>query len=420
VAFVTHPPSDAAPPPGVLFVLPWNPDNPGGVTQVAINLFRSFAARGDVRPRVLVNLYPAHRPRRLDTLSLGPVDQMFLPLPPGASGNGARTAISGAFRMPVAVARLAAYLRRTKVRAIAVHYPSLTCIVVALARRLADPRIRIALCFHGQDLETLRGGGAFRRRLWRWAVRDCDAVVACSESLGRDVAQAFPAFAHKIRAVHNGVDAEACRAAAGRAAVPAPLDGKRYIATVAAFEEKKAHDVLLAAFREVAREFPDLCLALVGGTGPTLASVRRAATDPALRGRVVMFADLPHEQTLAAIAGAELLVLPSRREPFGIVLLEAGSLGVPVVASRVGGIPEIVEDGASGRLVAPDDAGALARAIAELLGDRAEAARLATNLRRAAETRFTWRRAADRYAAILGLAPAGEPARADGVETAAT
>jgi glycogen(starch) synthase len=129
---------------------------------------------------------------------------------------------------------------------------------------------------------------------------------------------------------------------------------------------------------------------------------------------------LPHEQTLAAIAGAELLVLPSRREPFGIVLLEAGSLGVPVVASRVGGIPEIVEDDASGRLVAPDDAGALARAIGELLGDRAEAQRLAANLRRAAETRFTWRRAADRYAAILGLAPAGEPARADGFETAAT
>jgi 2-deoxystreptamine N-acetyl-D-glucosaminyltransferase/2-deoxystreptamine glucosyltransferase len=85
---------------------------------------------------------------------------------------------------------------------------------------------------------------------------------------------------------------------------------------------------------------------------------------------------LPHAQVPAILGSAELLVLPSMYEELGTVLVEALHAGVPVVASRVGGIPEVVEEGVTGLLVPPGDAAALARAIDTVLGDPELAARM--------------------------------------------
>jgi starch synthase len=95
------------------------------------------------------------------------------------------------------------------------------------------------------------------------------------------------------------------------------------------------------------------------------------------------------------------MVHPARQEPFGLVILEAASLDVPVIACNVGGIPEIVEDGRSGRLVPRDDPGALAAAIAAALGDMDTMRAYAARLRSDAETRFTWERAAAAYARLF-------------------
>jgi glycosyltransferase involved in cell wall biosynthesis len=96
-----------------------------------------------------------------------------------------------------------------------------------------------------------------------------------------------------------------------------------------------------------------------------------------------------------------LLVHPSRREPFGIVILEAASLGVPVITTRVGGIPEIVEDGRCGWLVPPDDPDALAVAIGEALAEPELARRRAAALAADIDARFSWRVAAAAYAALF-------------------
>jgi glycosyltransferase involved in cell wall biosynthesis len=101
-----------------------------------------------------------------------------------------------------------------------------------------------------------------------------------------------------------------------------------------------------------------------------------------------------------------MLVLPSVwEEPFGIPLVEAMASGLPVVATRVGGIPEIVEHGVTGLLVPPDDPDALAGAIAELLVDPSRARELGEAGRRRAEERFSWETVAERlrglYADLL-------------------
>lgn len=114
--------------------------------------------------------------------------------------------------------------------------------------------------------------------------------------------------------------------------------------------------------------------------------------------------NVPHATVIGCLRKAAAFCLPSRIEPFGIAILEAGALRVPVVATRVGGIPEIVTDGITGRLVPADDVAALATALAELLASPQERDRLAENLHRRVRDEFTWQRACRQYLDAAGVA----------------
>ena len=102
----------------------------------------------------------------------------------------------------------------------------------------------------------------------------------------------------------------------------------------------------------------------------------------------------------ALLAASDLLLAPSRREALSLTLLEASACALPIVASHVGGIGEVVEDGASGALVAPDDPAALAAAIAPLLADPARRAAFGARARQRFEAGFTEDAMFDRTIAV--------------------
>jgi glycosyltransferase involved in cell wall biosynthesis len=119
-----------------------------------------------------------------------------------------------------------------------------------------------------------------------------------------------------------------------------------------------------------------------------------------------MIEDLPHGQTLALMGAAAAFVLPSRIESFAIVLLEAGALGTPVIATEICGVGELIEDGVHGALVPPEDPEALAAKILDLhrTPDRLRA--LGEGLRDHVARDFRWSTAARRYVEL-----ATEPVR---------
>jgi glycosyltransferase involved in cell wall biosynthesis len=224
------------------------------------------------------------------------------------------------------------------------------------------------LSLHGADLESIRTGRNAYKRIWQSVMESADAVTACSEDLARQTREFAPRA--RVFVVHNGVDVGLFRAAQRGG-------GPRTILHVGKFEHKKGQDVLLAAFRRLADRLADARLHLVGATGPTLESVQHQVTALGLTGRVRLDVDVPHERIPTFMAEASLFVLPSRREPFGVVLLEAGAAALPVVATRVGGIPELMQDGRTGLLVEPDDPRQLEDALYRVLTDEALAATLA-------------------------------------------
>ncbi len=130
----------------------------------------------------------------------------------------------------------------------------------------------------------------------------------------------------------------------------------------------KGHDVLLEAMAKTTRP----ARLAIAGDGRLADDLRRRADTLGLGARVTFLGRIPEDELAVWYRRASALVLPTRApETFGLVGVEAASHGTPVIASRVGAIPEWLEDGRSGRLVPPNDPDALARAIDELLGDPA-------------------------------------------------
>jgi glycosyltransferase involved in cell wall biosynthesis len=185
----------------------------------------------------------------------------------------------------------------------------------------------------------------------------------------------------------------------GPAPPPAPTEPR--LAIVGRLIPIKGHDTLLAALARVREEVPDVSLEIAGDgqLEPELrATVERRGLPSAVRflGRVAPPAPV--------FERAAVVVVPSRGEGFGMVALEAMERGRAVVASDVGGLPEIVADGRSGLLVPPGDVEALARAIVELAGDPVRAAELGAAGRVRALQEFSQERCTERIAALYGAA----------------
>lgn len=178
---------------------------------------------------------------------------------------------------------------------------------------------------------------------------------------------------------------------------------------VGRLSERKGQDVAVRALAALVDSGHDAALTLVGDCFPgyehVVRGLERLVAELGLGDRVTFagFTDpRPH------LDRAHVALVPSRVEPFGLVAVEALMLGLPVVASDVGGLPEIITDGVTGRLVPPDDPAALAGALADLLADPAAAAELGRAGREDVRVRFSAVTYAERFRRVLHAAPLPE------------
>lgn len=217
------------------------------------------------------------------------------------------------------------------------------------------------------------GRWKYARRVARWAAISLGARVRLLEA-------GVPEG--RIAIIPDGVDlAELDAAPAGRfrAALGLPEDAL-LLGCVASFTPEKDHRSLLAAFRLVAAREPRAWLALLGD-GPLRGELE------ALAGERVRFCG-PSGDLPAVLRDVDVAVLMSTQEGLGSALISAQALGVPAVASRAGGIPEVVADGESGLLVPPGGVEACAEALLRLLGDAGLRARMGAAARARARERF--------------------------------
>ena len=250
-------------------------------------------------------------------------------------------------------------------------------VITGAAAALAGIPVRITTV-HGNYFERTDETGlvGLRKRAlsrgFRTPYRLFDRVIAVSDAVQRDLISrpGIGVPAAKIRVIPNGLDFQRLDASATdpalRSRLGLPPRGA-LVATVANFVAVKGHRWLVAAIPAVRAAVPDATFVLYG-SGPGEDAVRHLVARAGV-GASVVYADARTASALDVIALSDVVVVPSVSEGFGLVVLEALAAGKPVVATAVGGITEIVDDGRTGILVAPRDPVALAKAIVAVIRD---------------------------------------------------
>ncbi len=274
--------------------------------------------------------------------------------------------------------------------------------------RRANPQARIVLHMHCEWLSQIDPA------LLRPRLAQVSAIVGCSRYVVERIVAVFPELAERCAVVPNGVDAQ--RFANGS---PDGTNGHSELLFVGRVSPEKGVHTLLEAFALLARKRDDCRLRIVGPLAaapaefiaricePVLAErlerCYRADYHAALRAmaescgpqRVELSGPRPHEQLPQLYRRARVLINPSLSEAFGMSLIEAMAAGRPVVATRVGGMTEIVADGQSGLLVQADRPQSLAQAIERLLDDPALCEQMGRTGQRHVQRRYTWQHVCD-------------------------
>lgn len=264
-----------------------------------------------------------------------------------------------------------------------------------LAAAFARVPIRVSTV-GGQYFQAVEEQG-FRRarkaalsRTYRSVYGLFDRIVAVSRSLAEDLVHrpGFRVDPGKVAVIRNGIDLPCIpRSSAGVHRETLGLSPTaQVVVTVANFFSIKGHRWLVEAMPRIVQRYPEAMFVLAGD-GNILPAIRRMVGDYGL-GRYVRFVG-PQLEPLELIALSDVVVVPSVSEGLPRVVLEALALGKPVVATRVGGIPEIIEDGETGLLVMPRDPESLADAILAVLSDSALAKILGENGREVVRARFS-------------------------------
>lgn len=345
---------------------------PGGLETMLITLAGELRERG----HEVVPLIPS-RPRGwlAESLEGAGFDVEFYPNPPGWSSALGSLGV------------ILSILRRRRVQIL--HGHDFMASVLGTAAALAA-RIPSLVTLHGSTYYSDRW---HRRSLLGWAARRSSNVVTVSGELGRRLAADLSLPEGHVDVVPNGTRLrKGCRSR-GREILGLGPDDLGILA-VGRIVPLKGLDVLVRALPLLGPGAERVRVA-VAGAGPALEDLE--SMGPTLPGgRRIQYLGM-REDVEDLMAGADIFVMPSRNEALPMALIEAMGAGLPVVASGVGGIPEVVENGREGWLVEPDDPRALAAALSSLIGDGELRDRFGEGGRRRVLERFTSTRMTEDY-----------------------
>jgi|Deesub1362A_J573_1020465.scaffolds.fasta_scaffold00023_15 N-acetyl-alpha-D-glucosaminyl L-malate synthase BshA len=235
----------------------------------------------------------------------------------------------------------------------------------------------LILTIHGSDILVLKKN-PFTKAFVKYVLKNSDKIIAVSEYLRKEAIE-MGVNEDKIIVVYGGIP---------RAIRRKNVEPEDSICFIGSLVKQKGVDILINAVRKVKKSRPNVKLYIVGDgkERKKLEALSKYDPDIYFTGEVGDLSEV--------LSKCKVMVLPSREEGFGLVLLEAMVAGVPVVATNVGGIPEIIEDGVNGLLVESEDPDGLARAILKVLDDEKLRVKLVENGKKIVQ-KYSWERMAN-------------------------
>ncbi len=355
----------------------------GGVEEHVRRVAVELRDRGNA-----VTVWTVDRGEHLGKRRLDGIEVRYLPTPLPA--RSVRAGARFLRRLPASMLAWARAYRSFRPEVLHVHCfgPNGTY-ALALATLTRTP---LVVTGHGETLGD--DHGIFQRSAlsaWslRRAMRVADAVSACSGFALADLRDGYGLRGGVVTG--NGVDLDLM--------VPAePIEDPPVVFAVGRLERMKGMDLLVQAFDEAGLR--GRARLVIGGDGSARADLEQDVVRRGLSGSVTFTGRLEPEEVARRMASATLVVVPSRREAFGIVCLEAWRAGTPLVVTDRGGTVEFVNDGVDGLLVDPEDTGALSKAMLRVLDDPELGRRLAAGGSRAVRD-YSWAMVVDRYESLI-------------------
>ena len=257
--------------------------------------------------------------------------------------------------------------RESKLDIIHAHYAVPHATAAFLSRQILaanGPAPRVVTTLHGTDI-TLVGSDPSYSRIVAFSIEQSDAVTAVSSSL-RDSTYAELGVSHPISVIPNFLDCAVHRRKPRpdlRRRFSGGDDATKVIVHVSNFRPVKRVDAVIGIFDRIRQQVPARLLLV--GDGPDLTMAQQMARDLGIAGLVDAVG--AQEEVVPLLSVADLFLLPSAQESFGLAALEAMACQVPVIASRVGGLPEVIEHGVSGFLHPPEALDEMAASAVALL-----------------------------------------------------
>jgi N-acetyl-alpha-D-glucosaminyl L-malate synthase BshA len=275
------------------------------------------------------------------------------------------------------------------------HYAIPHAASAFLAREMlqGERELRIVTTLHGTDI-TLVGLHPSFQAITQFSILQSDGLTAVSEYLKRETVRDFNVPAERIEVIPNFVDTDLFRPGrepCHRASL-AP-GGEPIVMHVSNFRAVKRVEDVVEVFARIRAKIPARMVFV--GDGPERPRAAQRADDLGVRDHVLFLGK--HASVDELLPCADLFLLPSENESFGLAALEAMASGAPVIASNAGGLTEVIEDGVSGHLFAPGAVEEMAQAGIRLLTDRPHRDRIAAAARERALTRFSASGVVSRY-----------------------
>lgn len=284
-----------------------------------------------------------------------------------------------------------------------VHYAIPHAISAYLAKQvIGEKGPKVVTTLHGTDI-TLVGRDTSYLPITRFGIESSDQVTAVSESLRSDTIRHFEPR-KTIEVIPNFVDPERFRKTENSVISHLIEDGSPMLCHISNFRPVKRVLDVLEVFRLVQERMPARLLMV--GDGPERSRAEAYCREHHLCDRVIFFGHLPNLENV--LGSCDLFLLPSETESFGMAALEAMASEVPVIATRAGGLPEVIPHGEAGYLVEVGNVATMADLALEILGDPERRKQMGRVAREIAIERFSAEKVIPRYVELYDRAIAGE------------